>query len=378
MTPPIEWESEETFWNRLFAKAGTQRVPIAAALEVTYGCNLRCVHCFNPTHQAKGELATRQITAILDQLAEVGCFQVGFTGGEIFTRRDVFEILAYAKTKGFAVTVLTNATLITPERADRRKAIRPHSIEISIYGATRETYERVTRIPGSFQHFLTGVQLLRERTVPLLIKMPVMTLNQHEIEQAKALVEGWGIKFVYCSDIHPRVDGSLEPLQYRLTPEDVIRIDDVVLGSERWSAAGGTKKEGSCPRPPSGQLFTCNCGMNSLAVTPYGRMNLCVALPTPGYDLLNGTVAEGWRRLVEFVDEANARPGPAYECPTCALHDHCRQGPMDAWLATGRLEVCLPHFKELATLEQHVVELVRPEQDRPAPGTSSPGRTEPS
>ena len=163
MPRPIEVLSKESFWSRLAEKAAANRVPFEAMIELTYGCNLRCVHCFNPTHQAKGELATRQITAILDQLAEVGCFQVGFTGGEIFTRRDVFEILAYAKTKGFAVTVLTNATLITPERADRLKAIRPHSIEISIYGATRETYERVTRIPGSFQHFLTGVQLLRER-----------------------------------------------------------------------------------------------------------------------------------------------------------------------------------------------------------------------
>ena len=378
MPRPIEVLSKESFWSRMAQKAAANRVPYEVMIELTYGCNLRCVHCFNPTHQAKGELTTAQAMAILDQLAEVGCLSVGFTGGEIFTRPDLLEIVAYAKRKGFVITLLTNATLLTPQRADRIQALHPAYVEVSIYGATPETYERVTRVPGSFEHFLTGVGLLRERAIPLIIKMPVMTLNQHEVKQAKALVEGWGIKFVYCSDIHPRVDGSLEPLQYRLTPEDVIRIDDVVLGSERSSAAGGTKKEGSCPRPPSGQLFTCNCGTNSLAVTPYGRMNLCVALPTPGYDLLNGTVAEGWRRLVEFVDEANARPGPAYECPTCALHDHCRQGPMDAWLATGRLEVCLPHFKELATLEQHVMEPVRPEQDGPAAGTLSPGRTEPS
>src|SRR2546428_6510899 len=143
-------------------------------IELTYGCNLRCVHCYNPTHQAKDELATAQITALIDQLAEAGGLHLAFTGGELFTRQDAFEIFAYAKSKGFAITIMTNATLITPERADRIRALSPHQVEVSIYGATQETYERVTRVPGSFRHFLSGVGLLRERAIQMIIKMPVM------------------------------------------------------------------------------------------------------------------------------------------------------------------------------------------------------------
>jgi len=346
--------SQGQFWARLLEKAASQPVPVQAMIELTYGCNLRCVHCYNPTHQAKDELATAQLKALIDQLVEAGCLKLAFTGGEIFTRRDLSEILTYAKGKGFAITLLTNATLITSERADLIQALRLYLVEISIYGATQKTYERVTRVPGSFQAFLTGVQLLRERTVPLLIKMPVMTLNQHEVQQAKALVEGWGIKFVYCTEIFPRVDGSLEPLQYRLAPHDRVRIDDAMLGSQRWRAEGGPEKGESCQAGEG--LFTCVCGKSSLTVTPYGRMNLCVALPTPQYDLQSGTVSEGWRTLVEFVDRANAKPGEAYECPTCPVKGHCRQGPMDAWLETGRLEPSLPSFKELATLEKGAAE----------------------
>src|SRR2546425_9713977 len=149
-------------------------------IELTYGCNLRCVHCYNPTHQAKDELGTAQIKALIDQLIEAGGLDLAFTGGEIFTRRDLFEILAYAAAKGCLITLLTTATLITPRRADRIQALHPHCVEISIYGVTQATYERVTRIPGSFTRFMTGVRLLRERAVPLLIKMPVMTLNRSE------------------------------------------------------------------------------------------------------------------------------------------------------------------------------------------------------
>src|SRR6058998_1099266 len=107
------------FWSRLSQKGAEARVPVETMIELTYGCNLRCVHCYNPTHAAKGELSTEQTKTILDQLAEQGCLRVKFTGGELFTRKDVFEIFTHAKTKGFSIIILTNATLITPERADR-------------------------------------------------------------------------------------------------------------------------------------------------------------------------------------------------------------------------------------------------------------------
>jgi radical SAM protein with 4Fe4S-binding SPASM domain len=275
--------------------------------------------------------------------------EIVFTGGEILTRRDCFELFAYAKGRGFVIVLFTNATMITSETADRIQALNPKNVEVSIYGATQETYERVTRIPGSFSEFLKGVRLLRERRVPLVIKMPVMTLNQCEVQQARALVEGWGVKFVYSTEIFPRVDGSIEPLQYRITPPEVVRIDDAMLGSQRWRPEGGGEKGESCQGDNG--LFTCKCGKSSLTVTPYGQMNLCVSLPVPQFDLRTGTVSEGWKTLVGFVDRANAEPGEVYECPDCPVQSHCRQGPMNAWLETKTLDSCLPYFKELATLD---------------------------
>ncbi len=352
MPDNIETVGRGQFWAALSRKAARHRIPLQAMIELTYGCNLRCVHCYNPTHQAKGELATEEVHRILDELAEAGSLSISFTGGELFTRRDVFEIFRYARAKGFAITILTNATLITPERADQIQALKPERVEVSIYGATQETYERVTRVPGSYQRFLNGVRLLREREVPLVIKMPVMTLNVHEVEQAKTMVQGWGIRFVFCTEIIPRVDGSLEPLQYRLAPEDVVRIRQQLVGYQAWRAEGGGEKEESCQAEKG--LFTCKCGKTGLAVTPYGEMNLCVAFPIPKYDLRTGNVSSGWKTLVNLVDAAT--PSAAYECPTCELQRYCRQGPVNAWLETGDFSPCLPYFKELAGLEKQAYE----------------------
>ncbi len=348
MSSDIETIRRAEFWATLDRKAAKHRIPVTAMIELTYGCNLNCVHCYNPTHQAKGELATAEVCRILDELAEAGCLSISFTGGELFTRRDVVEIFRYGQAKGFRITILTNATLITAEVADALEALPLERIEISIYGATAETYERVTSVPGSHARFLRGVELLRQRQLPLLVKMPVLTLNVHEVARARALVESWGIRFVFCTDLIPRVDGSPVPLQYRLPPDAAVKTRRELAGYPVWRAEGGGEKGQACQAEKG--LFTCKCGKNGLAVTPYGEMNLCVSFPIPKYDLRTGNVSSGWKTLVNLVDSAT--PSEAYECPTCELERYCRQGPVNAWLETGDFSPCLPYFKELAVLEK--------------------------
>ena len=360
----IESIGQSEFYLRLENRAFEKRIPLAATMELTYGCNMRCVHCYNPTHKAKGELSTQEFYRIIDELAQEGCFSITFTGGELFTRRDAFEILSYAKKKGVAIILFTNATLITPERADRIQALQPLRVEISIYGATPEIYEKVTQIPGSFGRFLKGVKRLRERQVPLLIKMPAMTLNQHEVGQAKALVEGWGIRFIYCSEITPRQDGSLEPLRYRISPQEVIQLDQDILGVGHREG----REERKCQA--SEGLFRCSCGKSSVAVTPYGEMNLCINFPVPQYNLRTGNVSSGWKNLMEYIDSVG--PNQAYECPECSLRNYCRQGPVDAWLERGDFSPCLPYFKELASLEKHTYET---KHSRPRSGCHGDGES---
>ena len=113
---------------------------------------------------------------------------------------------------------------------------------------------------------------------------------------------------------------------------------------------------------PSPNFISCACGHSRFAVTPYGEMNLCVAFPLPKYDLRTGTVKEGWDLLKQTVDQAH--PSHRYECPSCEVRPHCRQGRSDAWLETGDMSSCLPHYKEWAQLEQRTYALLDPRQPR--------------
>ena len=335
----------EDFFDDLADKAYKTRSPESVTFELTYGCNLRCVHCYNPTHRAlPHELRTEEVRSILDQVADLGVVNLAFSGGELFVRPDVFDIFRHAKGLGFILHLLSNATRITPAVAGALQELGFGNISLSIYGATKAVYERVTQVPGSYEPFIRGLESLAATSLQVTVRMPVMTGNVEEVRQARTLVEGYGFKFQYCLDIEPKSDGDLAPLQYRLAPEEKVRLDHAMVGLQ------DVKDTEACGA--NGDFISCMCGRSNFAITPYGEMNLCVAFPMPRYNLRTGTVKEGWEVLKQTVD--HARPNEHNECPTCDVQSRCRQGRNDAWLETGDMSVCLPHFKELAVLEQRL------------------------
>ena len=346
----------QTFMAEVSSRAGHLRQPEGVTFELTYGCNLRCVHCYNPTHRAlPHELTTGEISGLLTQLADLGVLTVTFTGGEPSVRPDIGEILHHARRQGLIIHLMTNATRMTTSFTDLLREVGVSQINVSIYGATEVTYERMTAIPGSYRQFRQGLLNLAAAALPVVVRMPVTTINCKEIQACRQLVESLHMKFQYCLEIMTTTTGDRTPLQYRLAPEEKIQIDQDLL-SYRWTPS----PEEACSANQS--FIECACGQSRFAITPYGEMNLCTAFPIPRYNLRTGSVKEGWKILKQTVDQAH--PSQQYECPTCEVRPHCRQGRSDAWLETGDMSSCLPHYKEWAQLEYHTYALLDPRRPR--------------
>ena len=187
------------FSESLHRRVGNQHIPITGSFEVTLRCNLRCQHCYIPGERRRSrkepELNLEEMQRILDEITDAGCLWLLLTGGEPLLRRDFLDIYTYAKRKGLLLTLFTNGTLVTRRIADYLADWRPFKIEITLYGATQETYERVTGIPGSYARCRRGIDLLLERKLPLSLKTMVMTLNHAELDQMKALAASLGVQF---------------------------------------------------------------------------------------------------------------------------------------------------------------------------------------
>ena len=221
--PSITHLGYGAFSENLHAKSSRERIPLNGSFEVTMRCNVRCQHCYLPLAQRAGsrqdELSFTEIERILGELADAGCLWLLLTGGEPFIRKDFIEIYDSAKRKGFITSIFTNGTLLTEKIADHLAEWRPFAIEISLYGATQETYERVTGVPGSYARCMRGIELLLDRRLPLQLKSVLITLNQHELAQMKDFSENLGLEFRFDPVINAGIDGILTPpnFAWRLT-----------------------------------------------------------------------------------------------------------------------------------------------------------------
>lgn len=311
-------------WNVLKSLNG-QRYPYNGMIELTDRCNLNCVHCYinQPAASREAlatEMSTDQIKHVLDQMAEAGTLFLTFTGGEPLLRRDFSEIYLYAKRKGFIITLFTNATMVTPEIADMLAELKPLSIEVTLYGATQETYERVTRVSGSYARFRRGIALLMERNIPVSLKSVLLTINRHELAEMQALSEELDTTYRYDGVIWPRLDGSLEPFNYQLPVAELTAIDyrQPERNEERQKLAELHK--GKIVRAE--YAYNCGAGLTSFHINSAGKMSICGMARRPAFDLKEMPFMEAWDKIGEL---RQLKRQMDTKCRTCKIGAYCVQ-----------------------------------------------------
>lgn len=348
--PPLSAISYAQFSERLNKKVIAKRIPINGSFELTFRCNLRCVHCYcnlplNDQDAIEKELTSEEVFHIFDQVAEAGCLWLLLTGGEPLARKDFLEIYTYAKKKGFLITLFTNGTLITPKIADYLAEWLPFIVEITLYGVTKETHEKVTGIPGSFKRCQRGIELLLERKIPLGLKTMVMTINRNEFSNIKEYAEGLGVKFRFDPILNPKLDGSKIPCNFRLSPEEVVKLD---LADEKRVKEWREFCEKFIGPFQADNLFNCGAGVSTFHIDPYGQMSSCEMIRFQNYDLRRGSFEEGWHHAIpEFLA---LKPTSDYPCGKCELISLCGQCPGWAYLENGNPETPVEYLCQIAHL----------------------------
>jgi radical SAM protein with 4Fe4S-binding SPASM domain len=345
------------------------RIPFSGVVEVTQRCNNTCVHCYNnlPSKNQEArfrELAYEEHCRILDEIADSGCLWLLFTGGEIFLRQDFLDIYTYAKKKGLLITLFTNGTLITPKIADYLVKWRPFSIEITLYGRTRQTYEQITGVFGSFDRCLRGIQLLLERELPLKLKTMAITLNKHEIWEMKRFVEEQlKLDFKFDAVINPRCDCSQSPLEVRLTPAEVVELDlkdpDRMFELKRFCE----RFDGNFLSPEKAEmLWQCGGGQNSFAIDPYGMLRMCVLSSHDSYSLRQGSFQDGWEHFLYKLRQQKI--SRRTKCVTCAIKAMCGVCPANAQLECKDAEAPVDFLCRVAHLRAYAFGIpLRPHGD---------------
>ena len=139
-----------------------QRLPYSVLFELTARCNMNCVHCYLQNVHDTKELSYDKIIEIIDILYEKGIVFLTFTGGEILLRKDFVDIYLYAKKKGFLVELFTNGYLFDDKIIDALAEYPPLLVDISLYGASENTYRKVTGLQNAFARVIQNCKKLKK------------------------------------------------------------------------------------------------------------------------------------------------------------------------------------------------------------------------
>src|SRR6186997_1825048 len=158
--------------------------PICLTWELTYACNLSCVHCLSSSgRRDPRELSTDECIAVVDELRDLQVFYVNVGGGEPMLRPDFFEIVDYATTNQVGVKFSTNGTYLDAVAARRLAAMDYLDIQISIDGATADVNDAV-RGDGSFAAAIAAMDHLAEADFgPFKISLVVTRHNVDQLDQ---------------------------------------------------------------------------------------------------------------------------------------------------------------------------------------------------
>ncbi len=343
----------------LIHQMGGQRYPLGGGFELTERCNLSCQHCYinrtaaDQTARA-AELTTSQVFEILGQISDAGCLFLNITGGEPLLRPDFIPIYQHTRQRGMLVTLFTNGTLITPRIADVLAYSPPQTVEITLYGGTNETYERVTRLPGAFDRCLQGIEYLLERGLSVGLKTVLLTTNLHELPLMRSLAEGFGVPFRYDGTIWPRLDGSTSPFNYRLSLEEMRTLD--LQDTERLQSWQAVAEKFSGRLSRSEYVFSCNGGMRTFHIDSRGKLSVCVMARQPAYDILTMGFQQAWEALGQLRKK---RLTSETKCRTCQIGALCSQCVGWSQLIHGDDETPVDYICALGHLRAEIIQTMQ-------------------
>ncbi len=354
----------------LWKKLNKKRILASFDLEITSRCSNNCRHCYinlpAGDKEAKSkELSLKELESITDQAIELGALWCLISGGEPLLREDFQDIYMMLKKKGLLVSVFTSACLINETHIELFRKYPPREIEITVYGVTEETYEKVSRVPGSFRKFMNGLNLLLDNGIKVRLKTMALRSNLNEFKKIETFCKE-RTKDYYKFDpmLHLRYDRdesrNEEIKSERLAPEEIVKLeqDDPERSSSLKENCDEFIFEGD-GHHNCDHLFHCGAGQSSFTVSPDGIFRLCSSLWHPDfiYDLKKGSLKDAWENFVPNVlDTRSENPEFHAKCHSCNIINLCLWCPAHTYLETGSFDKWVDSFCKTAHARKSGIE----------------------
>ena len=230
-----EGAGQRALWNLLKSVSeygvGTPQVlraPVSVVWSLSYGCNLRCMHCYqNASRPSSDELTLEEQLNIVDQLGRAGVSMIVLSGGEPLTNPNLGRIIERIRTYDIAVSIDSNGVLMNREIVQSLKRAGVASIELSIDSIDPVSHDRFRGLNGAFEKTLNAVDLCSEAGIFTTVASTITTMNYADCNKLLTLAKNHGASRVVFFDLIPAGRGrNIE--QLRLSRDQLLDLMELV------------------------------------------------------------------------------------------------------------------------------------------------------
>ena len=291
--------------------------------ELTYRCNLKCVHCYNPKHMNSVEIDFDLCKKAIDEAYEVGCFRITFSGGESFLHTRFLELVEYARSKHMSVEIFTNGQLLASNSAlyEAIRKLYPYRICVSLYSMDEKMHDSVTAIDGSYQKTYSLINKMKGDNMNVQIKNFLLNFNCMDCIGVKNYASKIGATSVADISLIPTIEGDKKTMQYALSEEELFSLytnpDSPLYIDKKFKPFDMQNLENSTP---------CLGGFSSVCVNPNGEVVICVSMPYLLGDLKKESIKDIWLSAMEKKEDSKLyqwHKVTLADCKECFKEDYC-------------------------------------------------------
>lgn len=360
------FDASSTMEERLYERAAMLQIPLYGILELTPQCNLSCEMCYvrlsNEEMAQKGRLRTlEEWIDLAEQMQQEGTLFVLLTGGEPLIYPKFRELYLKLQEMGMILTVNTNGSLIDRDWAEFFQLHPPRRINITLYGASSDTYEQLCHNGTACAKAFEAVRMLHETGLDVKINASLVRTNVQDWEKIMAFGESLEIPVRMDTYMYPAVREREYSFakQSRMDPEMAAKVRIQVLRREMGEETFAQYREQTLASiVPDGQTgnfsdtLTCKAGHCSFAVSWNGKLLPCIVMDQSGISMKNRTFRDAWEQLQSEVNQIRI----SSECVSCAYREACNTCAAAAVAECGKYDA-VPEY--ICAYTKETVRLLR-------------------
>ena len=340
--------------DMIYSKAAGMKIPISGTFELSPICNFTCKMCYVRKTQREVDLHLRPMVTleqwlrIAKEASDAGMLFLLITGGEPFLWPDFWKLYEELIKMGFLISINTNGSLIDDNAIEYLTKLPPKRLNITLYGASDETYEELCGVKNVFHKVDEAIIKLKQAGIPVKLNSSVTPSNVKDIEKIITYAREKDLILEMPSYMFPpiRRDADRVGENHRFTPEDYakyrLEIYRLQYGEEKYKEMLYSIRDKSVPPPvveefcrdPLDGRIRCRAGKATFWITWDGYMAPCGMMTDPKIDMYGKDFLSAWRELVEISGKVSL----SGLCSTCPNMKICHACAAIALAETGTTE----------------------------------------